>query len=360
MVLSIQYRLLICFLLLQTPFAVAQSADSLEEPAHISLVEMGTQAFARAQFTSALHYFDQAINQYDTSAASKEVLELCQMMSATHQALGNYRNALIFQQRAGRLKVEIANKETQHRIDALGNTLQAELAHAELLSLKKERRNTIAIIIMLVLLVVLIGVMATLIVVRNKAKAALAQQQRNILEDSIRMKTEAERVLKAELDFKVRELTSFTLHLIQKKEMLFGLKMQIEEIRSKVDDESKHKLARILAAINLSQRQDKDWENFKIYFEQVHHGFLDRLLEIYPDLNSNDLKLCALIKLNLDTRQIASVLDIAPESAKVAKHRIRKKLGIAHPEELQIFFSNLDNANISRPLHHVPVEQLMR
>jgi FixJ family two-component response regulator len=93
--------------------------------------------------------------------------------------------------------------------------------------------------------------------------------------------------------------------------------------------------------VNFALNLDKDWENFKIHFEQVHNNFFDHLKSKFPDLNSNDLKLCALLKLNLDTKQIATVMDISPESVKVARSRLRKKLQLEQSENLSSFITHV-------------------
>jgi DNA-binding CsgD family transcriptional regulator len=73
----------------------------------------------------------------------------------------------------------------------------------------------------------------------------------------------------------------------------------------------------------------------------VHNNFFDSLKAKYPTLNSYDLKLCALIKLNLDTKEIATIMDISPESVKVARSRLRKKLQLDPSDNLSSFITQI-------------------
>jgi DNA-binding CsgD family transcriptional regulator len=114
----------------------------------------------------------------------------------------------------------------------------------------------------------------------------------------------------------------------------------VEEIRKLPDDQLKGKLNSIINSVNYSFTLDKDWNSFRTHFEQVHKGFFENLLRDYPELTSNDLKICALMKLNLETKQMASVLDISPESAKVARHRLRKKLNLPNEQNLTGFLGS--------------------
>lgn len=166
------------------------------------------------------------------------------------------------------------------------------------------------------------------------------EEQQSVTEAELRNKHLSEIQLKDQIEFKNKELTSYTLNLIHKNETLEDIKMQVESIRKAPDTEVSHKLNGLLKAVNYSIQLDKDWENFKRYFEQVHQQFFDKLKARYPDLSFNDLKLCSLVKLNLETKQIATLLDISTESAKVARSRLRKKLGLSTEQNLQDFLAD--------------------
>jgi hypothetical protein len=134
--------------------------------------------------------------------------------------------------------------------------------------------------------------------------------------------------LKSLVQINARSLTANTLNIIQKNQLLDDIKDKVEQLRRSPADEVPSRINGLMNAVNFALNIDKDWENFRTYFEQVHTGFFDELKTQFPDLNSSDLKLCALIKLNLDSKQMATVLDISPESVKVARSRLRKKIGI--------------------------------
>lgn len=89
--------------------------------------------------------------------------------------------------------------------------------------------------------------------------------------------------------------------------------------------------------IDYSFNLDKDWEEFKLYFEDVHKDFFGQLKEQYPSLSPNELRLCALLKLNLSVKEMASLMGISPESVKMARHRLRKKLGLTSDQNLVEF-----------------------
>lgn len=132
--------------------------------------------------------------------------------------------------------------------------------------------------------------------------------------------------LQAKLEANQREITSNTLYLYQKNEMLTNLQKQIEKLSQKNLNQDKEELKEIKATIKNSLHLETDWEKFKLHFEQVHPNFFKELLEKHPTLTTNEIRLCAYFHLNLSAKEIATLLNINPESVHRAKTRLNKKL----------------------------------
>jgi DNA-binding CsgD family transcriptional regulator len=82
---------------------------------------------------------------------------------------------------------------------------------------------------------------------------------------------------------------------------------------------------------------ENDWNLFKLYFEQVNKNFFTKLQEKHERLTINDLKLAALIKLNMNIKEAAAVLNIEPDSLKRARYRLRQKFGLRTEQSLSEF-----------------------
>ena len=140
-------------------------------------------------------------------------------------------------------------------------------------------------------------------------------------------------MLDKELRFKRKELTTHALHLANKSEILEALKTQIGVL--KADDRERQKgLNRLENAINLNLKDDKSWDNFRFYFEEVHKDFNRTIKQRYPEVTTNELRLMALLKMNLSSKEIANILNISNEGIKKARYRLRKKLNISNDESL--------------------------
>ncbi|TAG87716.1 MAG: hypothetical protein EAZ20_10045, partial [Bacteroidetes bacterium] len=132
--------------------------------------------------------------------------------------------------------------------------------------------------------------------------------------------------LQAKLEANQRELSSNTLYLYQKNEMLLGLKKQIERLSQQSDTQHTEAIREIKVTIQNNFQLEADWDRFKLHFEQVHPTFFQDLLTQCPELTPYDLRLSAYLHLNMSTKEIATLLSIAPESVRKAKMRLNKKL----------------------------------
>ena len=82
------------------------------------------------------------------------------------------------------------------------------------------------------------------------------------------------------------------------------------------------------------------WEQFEYNFDQVYRNLLTRLLAKYPDLTRTNLKLCAYLRLNMSSKEIASLMNITPSGIDKARNRLRKKLNIQPNDDLHEFLMN--------------------
>jgi DNA-binding CsgD family transcriptional regulator len=146
--------------------------------------------------------------------------------------------------------------------------------------------------------------------------------------------------LEAEIQLKNTELASTTLNLIQKGEMLVKVKEEFVRMKrtnevEKDSDEYK-KIIKMLG----EDRSKRDWNQFAIHFDKVHSDFLVTLKSQYPHLTPSELKLCAYLRLNLSSKEIAQVMNISIKSVELARYRLRKKLQMQPEENLFNFLLN--------------------
>jgi ligand-binding sensor domain-containing protein/DNA-binding CsgD family transcriptional regulator len=171
------------------------------------------------------------------------------------------------------------------------------------------------------LLVCIGSIVATMLIILR-----FLAQKRQLYLEKLKYQRLKEENFKNEIIQRDKQFTTYTLHLIQKNESMKALQTAIFDLKRSLGERSQSKLKHILSLIDFSFRNDNEWEKFKFYFEEIHQGFFEKLLHFYPDLTSQELRLCALIRLNLSISALASILGISEESVKTARFRLKKKL----------------------------------
>ena len=99
------------------------------------------------------------------------------------------------------------------------------------------------------------------------------------------------------------------------------------------DKERTQRIRNLLATLH-QYSSGNSWEEFRLYFQEVHQSFEKNLGAAFPDLSSNDKKICALLKLGLSTKDIANLTFREIRSVESARNRLRKKLNL--PAEVNI------------------------
>ncbi|RKD20375.1 transcriptional regulator [Pelobium manganitolerans] len=141
--------------------------------------------------------------------------------------------------------------------------------------------------------------------------------------------------LENEVNFKNKELATATMHLMQRGKLISRIKEELVPIvKTENLDESPEEFKKILSLINDSERADADWDSFAIHFDHVHSNFLTKLKERVPALSGNDLKLCAYLKMNLSSKEIAQLMSVSNKAVEVSRYRLRKKLNVSSDTNL--------------------------
>lgn len=135
------------------------------------------------------------------------------------------------------------------------------------------------------------------------------------------------------MELRTRELTSMAMRLVQKNSFLQKLRKDTLEL-AKENPASKALLDSLLKAIVENIRGDDEWERFEQEFQRIHHDFLERLSQRCPRLTPAELKVCAMLKINLSNKEIANLLSVSLRNIESHRYSIRRKLGL--PSEVNL------------------------
>ena len=283
---------------------------------------LGEAYYKKGDYSKALSHLNSSITISDRINDPARKMDALLLKSLSYEALGNPKNALLSFRANKKISDSLFNVENRRKTEELQiqyetekkeQQIQIQKNAIELLKTKNEVSDLQRLMLALALALALIAVYA--FYQRNK-----------------RNKIAKEKAV-VDLEFKTKELTTHALHLAKKNEVLNDLKQKAKILKADADADPGYQM--LIQTINFDLQDDNNWENFSKYFEQVHKGFNEKAQQQFPTITNNDLRLMALLKMNLSSKEIANILNISSDGIKKARQRLRKKMGLSSNESLE-------------------------
>jgi ligand-binding sensor domain-containing protein len=147
--------------------------------------------------------------------------------------------------------------------------------------------------------------------------------------------------LQNEIDFKNKELATISMNLIEKTKFLNEQIKRLETIANISEHDVKSKLNNLIENFNKEITTEKDWEYFEFHFDKVHQNFIAKLKNNFPDLTAVDIRLAALIRMDLANKEIADLMNKSVRSIESSRYRLRKSLNLKQGDNLTDFLFRL-------------------
>lgn len=315
-----------------------------------NLVKTGNDSQAKKECLK--HY--EVVKKYQAKSLEASALLI---LSGISEREGNYKQAYHYLKLHQEINKYILNEESEERLEAQSvdfdnyKTEQAKEIMRKDMQLSKitlEKRN-LWIAILLVIIILIAGILAWFtnrFITQRKLNKILHNRISHLHDrESLRMDSIQNR-LKEELNQKDKELMSNLLTQVNVKDTIAAVLHKLLIIKRNFSSVGKEsvvigEMETLLNSLNNS----KDWEAFQLYFEQVNDSFLESLTSIYPSLTPGEKRLCALISLNLTTKEIASLINRTVRGIETAKFRLRKKMQLTPDDNLHEIIAQLKNGS---------------
>jgi tetratricopeptide (TPR) repeat protein len=286
-------------------------------------LSIGDYYFLRKkELDSALYYYNKTIK---VAEAQQDLNNLSKAYDSRHDLYkqkGEYKKALADYEVYAKLNDNLFNKEKSKQIEELRagydtekkeQQIKIQKQEIEVLTIKEKVSNMQRLLLAFSLLIALIGLYA--IYQRNK-RNKLAKEKAEI-----------------DLEYKTKELTTHALHLAKKNEVLNDIKKKAKTFKTDAGSDAGYQT--LIQTIDFDIQDDNSWSNFSTYFEEVHKDFNTKAQQQFPNITSKDLRLMALIKMNLSSKEIANILNISGNGIKKARQRLRKKMELELTDSLE-------------------------
>jgi DNA-binding CsgD family transcriptional regulator len=239
-----------------------------------------------------------------------------------YEKKGDYKSAYAYCNKFIEVNDSIINEVTNKRLLEIQTQYEINLKNEQIKLLVKDKQiaKQKIIILGIGLLLVLITSLYVFVYTRRKTKVKQLLHELEINEAANKIGT------------KQRELTLKAMQISQQEQSLSYLRDQLENLKNE-NPVPKKTILDILSGINQQLKQNA-FNDFEKYFVEVHPGFYDHLKQKHEDLTQNELKVCALLRLNLNTKQIADITGRSTRSVESTRTCIRKKMGLTLQDNL--------------------------
>lgn len=292
----------------------------------------------------AIEYFNMAREIWERYGSFSRLEAPYSGLAISYEYLNEYDSALFYwRKNRGVSQRAIANMRAievyKKYVVAFLGSMENQLTIAEQ-EIELKNRQVLVIVIIAISLVLLALLFLLLLQQQKRRRVSENRELSARLEHDNKMQQLEKKQQEEIIDSKTREITSYSLLLSNKNNILQQILEVNEQGRNNRWDanEITRKTDEI---IHQNLNIDKEWEDFKMHFEQVHPSFFDKLKATCSDLTEENLRLCAYFKIGMSTKQIAQLLHIIPPSVIKNRHRLKRKLGLADEEDLDDFIRNL-------------------
>ncbi|TCD02542.1 tetratricopeptide repeat protein [Pedobacter psychroterrae] len=269
--------------------------------------------------------------QYQLASAYRD-------LSKTFYLEGRYDSAYHYSEAGRDIFLNIFSEDNKKQILLLQTLFEIEQKDNAIIQFEKDKKINTVLTIAAITITVLVLSLGASIISRQRLKI---RNERKLNEQNNALYEVQKKAMEADLELKSKELTSHTLHLIQKNQLLEELKSRLSEMIKDDKRDQRKELKQVINLITFNNNQEKNWDDFRIVFERVHENFFESLKKHSKALTASELRLVALLKMNLSSADIATMLGISQDSLRISRYRLRKKLNLEEGENLSAFLQQL-------------------
>ena len=309
------------------------------------LIIMGDQYLNMNELTKAYQSYIKANRIAVKSNHWIHIADAAYGLSRTFNEMKNYKSSLKYFKIYAAYNDSVNQKKKNDRITEIQSRFKKDIQEKELKIAKNEialhenqdKLNSLKLNL-LILSVFFILIISFLIL--NKYRSQI-RKERLIREKDTQLHKTQKELMEFEIQSKDSDLTNFALHLVQKNEILKHLQIELKNLPCGSDDETTKKLSDLNSAIKHNLSLKEDLEEFQQKLDSSYDDFFKRLRNKFPTLTRNEERLCAFLRLNLSSKEIATINNTSLKAAEMSRYRLRKKIGLNYNELLPEYLQRI-------------------
>ena len=278
---------------------------------------------------SSIYYYEKSLHSIDSLKVHNEIKpDVLEKLALLYYSKDKKSKAFKYMQAAKFMSDSLFNTQSRHNNELfeIKNQYQVDLSKQK--ELIKTQNNLIEVKDKASFrLKLLIGILIVLIIITLITYRLRTRMKQMVYEQSV-MQNKNDDIL----EIKNKELTANALQIIEKEHY-------VKELLNALNESAPDRYKTLSS--KYKQDNKKLWEDFNLRFAKINNKFYAKLMELHPDLTPTDLKLCALIKLNFDSKEMSQILAISTHGVHTARSRVRKKMKLTREESLSNYIATI-------------------
>ncbi|HBS88773.1 MAG: hypothetical protein A2W91_04135 [Bacteroidetes bacterium GWF2_38_335] len=243
------------------------------------------------------------------------------------------KNDSIFQEKLSELNTSIFDNEIKKRETEM--MVEKQKTEIEILNARERERKWVIILLVSLIIFLAIVIIGSVIFYFQRIKL------KNFKIKQINSQHKEEQ-LSQELEFKKKEMENLALLIIEKNNFMQQLRDKLTKLKKEQKESGMvDEINQILLFTSQNMNLTEERKELNIYLNTLYQDFYYKLSQKCPELNDYYKRFAVFLRLNFETKEIASVLNISLKSVSMSKYRIRKKLNLPDSQDLSEFFSNI-------------------
>lgn len=297
-----------------------RGAYRLAENAIVANYDMAEYYYAVNNYDSSLYFIQMAIDSGIRYGLKQVVANAYGFLSSLYHKQGESDKAY-----EAKLLFDKYNEELYGVQKAMAMA-QAESQFIDRLENVNRNQEKIKLKVVVSLSVLCFALILFYLIKRLKNYRSRVAELQELKDELFEQKCAAEE----SLNEKNKEIVACSLQLVQKKEASNQLVENLVLMKDVADRETSQQLNSLLNRLRAEHKNENVWDEFELRFNNVNDKFFLNLKKTHPSLSLNERRLCSLLRLNLNTKEISSITGQSPHSVYVARTRLRKKMGLVN------------------------------
>lgn len=281
---------------------------------------------------------NEAVRYLDLAAEIAERLELPEILynnyeirSKINYAKGNYaeayRNAIKMQEYQQKINEQVNIREIEQVVT---NRLLSQKQYEIDLQKKENAIRRLNVTLLIIISFLVISLLLSLYIwyfINSRRKLQRLESRQQMAEK--------------EIEYANSELVNLSTYLNSRNEILSNIQGSLSKTQKMGEKEIYQEIRKINMYIKNLQTRNEDVDSVLKKIEKINQAFISKLTEKHPDLTKNDKNIALLLRANLSTKQISTIMDCSPKSVNMARYRMRIHLGIANDTNLVSYLKSL-------------------